>query len=289
MRDAATVVLVRDAAEGSAPAGGSLEVFVLRRHPGIVFGGGAHVFPGGAVDPADRSVDAYRRVVGLDDPAASSLLGLRAGGLGFWVAAVREAFEEGGILLTRGPAGERPDPHRHQALRDALNRRLATGVDVLRETGRLHTADLLLLAHFVTPPGAPRRYDTWFFVAAAPPGQDGAPDDDETVAAEWVRPADLLARARSGEVTLFGPTPQVIALLARYRSAADLLGAVAAAQAASGGRPGVARDGWGERIVLPGEPGFGRTTRGWSQPLVSPARPVRFDASAASAAEEGVA
>jgi 8-oxo-dGTP pyrophosphatase MutT (NUDIX family) len=295
VRDAATVVLVRDgtgAGEGgrqSERRGSGLEVFVLQRHPAMVFGGGAHVFPGGAVDPGDRAPEVSAHVVGLDDATASDRLGLRAGGLGFWVAAVREAFEEANILLLRDRTGGFADPGAHAGLRADLNGGTATSRDLFAATGAaLHAGDLHVLAHFVTPPGAPRRYDTWFFVAAVPEGQEGVHDDDEAVHSEWLGPGELLRRASAGDVHLFGPTPQVVRLLDRFDCARDLLAAAGAAQRASDGRAGVTRDGWGERVVLPGEPGYGVTRRTWTQPLPTPARPRRYDASDTAPAE-GVA
>ena len=94
VRDAATVMLVRDAADG-----GGMEVFMLRRNLNSDFVGGAYVFPGGAVDEADRHSDLERICTGRTDAAASEQLGIDSGGLAYWVAAVRECFEEAGVLL----------------------------------------------------------------------------------------------------------------------------------------------------------------------------------------------
>ncbi len=260
VRDAATVVVVRDAPD--------LHVFMLRRNPAMVFGGGAHVFPGGAVDAADR--DVAEHVVGLDDHEASRRLGVGTGGLGFWVAAVREAYEEADILLI-------PGIPRDEALRRALNRRDADARHLFASAAQpVVLDDLLLFAHFVTPPGAPRRYDTWFFVADGPDDQLGAHDDDEAVDSEWVRPQDALERHDGGDIELFGPTAQVLSVLARYDSAEALVSAVRAAQGATGSRAGVAREGWGERIVLPGERGFGTAATTWTQPLIAPSSPRAF-------------
>ena len=92
-REAATVMLVRDAPQ--------LEVFMLRRNLAVEFMGGAYVFPGGAVDADDRAPELLDRCHGRDDSSASTQLGLHAGGMAFWVAAIREAFEEAGVLLAR--------------------------------------------------------------------------------------------------------------------------------------------------------------------------------------------
>jgi len=97
VRDAATVMLVRDGSDG-------LEVFMVRRSLRLVFAGGAHVFPGGAVDDADRGMEAWS--VGRTDEQASAALGLGRGGLAFWVAAIRECFEEAGYLLALDADGD---------------------------------------------------------------------------------------------------------------------------------------------------------------------------------------
>src|SRR5215210_737399 len=131
-REAATVMLVRDDPE--------LEVFMLRRNLEAAFMGGAYVFPGGAVDPDDRAPELFARCDGRDDAGASAALGLPAGGLGFWVAAVREAFEEAGVLLARSAATRLPVDLDDRSRADRLERaRRAVGsgdralLDVVRD------------------------------------------------------------------------------------------------------------------------------------------------------------
>ena len=173
----------------------ALEVFVMRRTPRAVFGPGATVFPGGAVDASDAQALAH--VVGADDAAASAELGLTDGGLVRRVAAVRECFEEAGILLARDRATGAPATPAPE-WRDALNAGHATLGQVLaRDALVIDATDLRVFAHWLTPTGAPRRYDTWFFVARAPDGQDGAHDDAELVASEWIRPPDALGAPRA--------------------------------------------------------------------------------------------
>ena len=99
--EAATVMLVRDGADGRGP-----EVFMLRRTHSAVFGGGYYVFPGGRLDPADRGAAVYSLSEGLDDPSASAMLGVDGGGLGYWMAAIRECFEEAGVLIALDAAGK---------------------------------------------------------------------------------------------------------------------------------------------------------------------------------------
>jgi 8-oxo-dGTP pyrophosphatase MutT (NUDIX family) len=208
LRDAATVMLLRD-----DPDGGGIEVCMLQRNLASEFVAGAYVFPGGSVDPDDRGPAAEAICDGLTGARASQLLGVDRGGLGFWVAALRECFEEAGVLLARDRHGETLDfgPPDVAARFEAHRRRLNAGevalLDVCREEGiRLDVSDVHFVSHWVTPELAPKRYDTRFFVAAAPPGQVARHDEGETIDTLWVRPGDALARGEIGEVELLPPT-----------------------------------------------------------------------------------
>jgi 8-oxo-dGTP pyrophosphatase MutT (NUDIX family) len=259
-------MLLRDAPE--------LEVFVLERTPRAVFGPGATVFPGGAVDPGDA--DAVGAVVGLDDAAASAEHGLATGGLSLRVAAVRECFEEAGILLARDAASRAPADAKVE-WRDALHAGHATMAHVLATEGLVIDArDLRIFAHWLTPVGAPRRYDTWFFVAAAPDGHAGVHDDVELVASDWVRPVVALERHSRGEIDLVFPTLRSLATLARFGHASEVLAALDAIPRHPGGRPVVVPDGTGERVLLPGDdPALAST---WTIPLpdLDPRAEARF-------------
>lgn len=265
-RDAATVMLVRD-----GPASGSLEVFMLRRNLNSAFVGGLYLFPGGAVDDADRRPEMTQRCRGRSDSEASALLGVEAGGLGFWVAAVRECFEEAGVLLAsraaqapdagefvtfEGAEGERFAAHR-RAL-DSGERELA---DLCREedlvlgTDRIH-----YFSHWVTPLGAPRRYDTRFFVAPVPPYQVPLHDDREAIASTWCRPEDALEQCRSGRMEMIHPTIRNLEEIAGFATAAELIEAAAEAERDPTSFPRLPPDttgGQGVRIPLPGRPDEG--------------------------------
>jgi 8-oxo-dGTP pyrophosphatase MutT (NUDIX family) len=255
-REAATVMLVRDDPD--------LEVFMLRRNLEVEFMGGAHVFPGGAVDVDDRAPELLARCDGRDDADASAALGLPGGGLGFWVAAVREAFEEAGVLLARSAATGRPVDVDDVSRADRLERaRRAVGsgdrafLDVVRdEDVRLDLGALHLFSHWITPAVSPRRYDTWFFVAAAPEGHAYLHDDGETVASVWIRPVDALRRAERGELELIFPTVRNLEQLARFRTAHDLLHAASWAGADAATPARMVGDAGGRRILLPIDPGF---------------------------------
>lgn len=232
LRDAATVMLVRDVADGDG-----IEVFMLRRNLHSDFVGGAYVFPGGAVDPADRLDDLEALCVGRTDADASERLGIDHGGLAYWVAAIRESFEEAGVLLAydTGAGGHLvrladhdPDTtarfEDHRRAVDHGERRL---VEVCEAEGlRLAVDTIYYFSHWITPEGAIRRYDTRFFVAAAPDGQVPLHDDREVIANLWIRPQDALARHEAGEFEMIFPTVRSLLALTRFSSAADRKGVV---------------------------------------------------------------
>ena len=264
IRPAATVMLVRDT---PAPSGGTtLEVLMVRRNLRSDFVGGAYVFPGGAVDPLDGGAAAEALCVGRTDAGASTLLGFGSGGLAYWVAVVRETFEEAGLLLARregGPdllSGDPEEEARFAAARLAVNAGSRRFLDLCRDEGlRLTVGDIHYFAHWITPRGAPRRYDTRFFVAAAPPGQIAAHDAGETIAEVWISPHDALARHRAGEIEIIFPTIRNLQAIGRFDTSAALLDAAEEASSAVPAiEPRVVPDGNGMRIVLPGDPAYER-------------------------------
>ncbi len=257
-RDAATVMLVRDGESG-------VEVFMLRRHLSSAFLGGAYVFPGGALDEHDRHADLDAVCVGRSDAAASELLGLDPpeGGLAFWVAAIREAFEEAGVLLAYGADGtiiDWSDPDvaarfaEHRKAVDAGERRL---VDVCVEEGlQLAVDSMHYFSHWITPIGPPRRFDTRFFVAKAPAGHTYLHDARETIDNTWVRPADAIAMQVRGEVDIIFPTLRSLDAIGRFATTSELLTAAAAIEHVPTMLPRVVQDHDGMRILLPGDPGY---------------------------------
>lgn len=258
-RPAATVMVVRDGPMQDAP----LEVLMLRRNLLADFVGGAHVFPGGAVDSGDADPLLQGLCPGLSDADASAALGVPSGGLAYWVAAVRECFEEAGLLFARD-AGGAPltfsDPDvaarfaRHRA---ALNARQRSFLDVCHaEDLSLAVDSLQYFAHWITPEGSPRRYDTRFFVAPAPDGQTPTHDAAETIADMWVRPADALDRHRAGQMELILPTIRNLQAIGRFATSAELLDAAAAPGDVPTVLPRVVPDGRGLRILLPGDAGY---------------------------------
>ena len=250
---AATVTLVRDSDDG-------LEVLMLQRNFQSGFMPGMHVFPGGALDESDYSQEACARCVGLDDPAASSILKLERGGLAYWVAAIRESFEEAGILLAcdaRGDMVALSEPagiERFRVHRDALNAGEQEFIALLaREHLRLAADRLVYFSHWITPLGAPRRYDTRFFIARMPNAQDALHDNLETIGHVWVRPRTALEAHGSGKFNLRTPTLRTLELFARFAAVDDLIAAMRAQHEVPAILPRIAKDG---RRLLPGDPGY---------------------------------
>ena len=237
---------------------------MVRRNLRSDFVGGAYVFPGGAVDPLDGGAEAEALCAGRSDAEASALLGQPAGGLAYWVAVVRETFEEAGLLLAERPdgpallAGDPREEARLAAARVAVNDGTRRFLDLCRDEGlRLAVGDVHYFAHWVTPRGAPRRYDTRFFAAAAPDGQIAAHDAGETIADVWIAPDEALARHRAGEIEIIFPTIRNLQAISRFSTSGALLAAAARASSAVPAiEPRVVADGNGMRIVLPGDSGY---------------------------------
>ncbi|MFB7610616.1 NUDIX hydrolase [Streptomyces gardneri] len=218
-RRAATVLLLRDGAAGP-------DVHMLRRRASMAFAGGAYAYPGGGVDPRDEqpvrwagpSLAEWAGRLGLDDPAQAQAV---------VCAAVRETFEEAGVLL----AGETADTvvgdttgEEWERDREALVTRELHFADFLDRRGLVLRSDLLgAWARWITPEFEQRRFDTWFFVAALPAGQrtrDVSGEADRTV---WIRPAEAAAGYDRGELTMMPPTISTLRALEPYGTAAEAL------------------------------------------------------------------
>jgi 8-oxo-dGTP pyrophosphatase MutT (NUDIX family) len=201
-RPASTILLLRD---GAGAAGDKIEVFMMVRHYEIDFSSGALVFPGGSVDQGDQDI--------IADPALyTGGEGLDAAALSFRIAAIRETFEESGILLARvrgttAPVDAKRAAEIEVAHRAALSEGKTTFLKVLIDNGLLLALDELVpYAHWITPEGMPKRFDTWFFLAAAPPEQIGAHDGRESTDSIWLSPREALAGGESGRFKLPFPT-----------------------------------------------------------------------------------
>jgi 8-oxo-dGTP pyrophosphatase MutT (NUDIX family) len=213
-------MLVRDGDRG-------LEVFMLRRTAAAVFAAGMYVFPGGKVDAADAEATIAAHCAGLDDALASRVLRLPSGGLRFWVAAIRECFEEAGVLLAEPVGGGGPLSFHETEVAERFNRyrrevhrgSLSLAALCEREGLRLTADSIGYVSRWITPMGQARRFDARFFVARAPQRQEPLHDDHETVESLWVRPADALERYRAGDLGMFTPTVSNLEFLDSHTSA----------------------------------------------------------------------
>jgi len=204
-RAAATLVLLRPGSDGP-------EALMIQRVQSAAFLGGAYVFPGGALDEDDAGPRSFRRVRGLTDVEASARLGLPQRGLAYWVAAVRECFEEAGVLLAVTQDGKQIAAEEAQALS-----RKAPFIEMLESANLYIPADrVAYYGHWITAPGRSRRFDTRFFVAQAPEGQEGAHDAAETVHHLWIRPQAALERGSRGEIELVPATQHTLRDMGRF-------------------------------------------------------------------------
>lgn len=215
-----------------------LEVFMMRRTTKAAFAGGMYVFPGGAVDAEDSS---------------------------FEVAAIRECFEEAGVLLACSPTGDiirLDDPllsERFTAYRHQVHAGQRSMTSVLESEELLPMVDQLRwVSHWVTPFGEVRRFDTRFYVTAMPPDQAPLHDDLETVDSLWVSPGDALSRARRGELLMLPPTVVNLEFLADHQSVDATLTATSQVGTPPRILPKVrwGADGRIEALLMPGDRGY---------------------------------
>lgn len=209
-RPSSTVVLVR-------AASGDPEVFMVRRHARSSFGM-AHAFPGGVVDPEDGAV--HENCNGVSSHKANTNLGVEKDGLDYYSAAVRELFEESGVLLANiDGVVEGLD-----AARDALNDGSDNWADfVIRNKLELHCDQLHYFSHWITPPSEEKRYSTRFFLAAIPEGQEAGHCGGELTSSCWMTAHDVLAAGRAGDITLHFPTVKTLESIARHKSLDELM------------------------------------------------------------------
>jgi 8-oxo-dGTP pyrophosphatase MutT (NUDIX family) len=261
VRPAATVMLLRDVPSG-------LEVFMLQRTMSAAFARGQYVFPGGRVDDADHGDDFEPICDGYDDTSASAALGLEHGGLAWFVAAIRESFEEAGVLLAR-PTGadhvvrfDSPEVvERFSTARRAIHTGEMTLVELcVAEDLQLLTDRLHVVAHWLTPLGERRRFDTRFFVAHAPPSQQPLHDDQETIASLWIGPDEALAMWEAGELQMFPPTIACLRWLAGHATADAAIAATGTIPTRVEPRLVLDEDERLVGILVPGDPAYDTTT-----------------------------
>ena len=251
-RHAATVVLLRDGDRG-------VEAYLLRRLGSMAFAGGMYVFPGGSVDPRDGDAD----IAWAGPPAAEWAAPLSADerlARALVAAAVRETFEESGVLLagpSPGAVTRVEDDREHwQREQAALLDRTAAMADVLARNGLVLRADLLRpWAHWVTPEIEPKRFDTRFFVAALPEGQTPVHFRGESDHSEWALPRDAVERHSNGEIAMLPPTVFTLAEIGAYDTVADVM-AAATRRDVRRVLPKIVVAGDDVLLLLPGDPGY---------------------------------
>ena len=224
-RPAATVVLMRDSDEG-------IQILLLKRVHSAGFVPGAYVFPGGRVDGEDADPEALRRTPGLTVDTAAERMGLRDAdppAVAYYIAAVREAFEETGILVARNVDGD-PIPTAAVALRvlevrDRLLDESCSFARALEDLGA-HIDDTAIeyVGHWMTPIAEPLRYDARFFAAVVPPESDPAIHTAEMLDAIWISPSSALERTREGSLPMVFPTIKTLESIMDFDTASEVLG-----------------------------------------------------------------
>ena len=219
-RPASTVVLLRDGTTG-------IETLLMRRNARASFMPEAYVFPGGALDARDAAPEVLRHCGDLDDASVSRRLGMDRGGLSWLVAGLRECFEESGLLLARSQTGKLPavaDP----VTRNEWRRRLMADTHTLAQLCEQHALqlacdELVFHSQWVTPPTRNKRFDTRFFLARAPQGQEASLVSDEMADLLWISLDAALQRASQGSLLLMTATRKTIEVIRPFANVAEAL------------------------------------------------------------------
>jgi 8-oxo-dGTP pyrophosphatase MutT (NUDIX family) len=255
-RTAATIVIVRDTPHG-------LEVLLMRRAEKGDHNSGAWVFPGGLVERTDQRCHAA--CCGLDDAAASAIIGVQRNGLDHYVAAIRECFEEAGLLFAVDAQDQLVNLQTEfgthlSALRGALHDGRYEFDDLCRNFGlRLATDRLFYFAHWLTPIGRVKRFDTRFFLAVLPEGQTSKPDAIETLDQVWLRPAAALSTDNSRRLMV--PTRSIINTISQFSDTHSLLAWARSPHEVKKVLPRLSVASTGPRPVLPHEPAWAEIGR----------------------------
>lgn len=245
IRPAATVMLIRKTR--------ALEVLMMRRHAKTVFAGGMWVFPGGAVDPADFELDIHGQDR-IDIPGGTEKPINPYEDRAYYAAAIRECFEESGVLMTTSSAlATQPTSSALVEARSALNAGSLPFNEMLATWSMIPDATAMqLVARWVTPVGSPRRFDTRFFITACTDSTQAAHDDQELVDSAWMTPQSVLDAFASGEMDLMTPTLRMLKSLSRHESVGEVFSYLEAHRRFE--RVRVVND--SRELLLPGEPGY---------------------------------
>jgi len=256
IRAAASLLVLRDGPQG-------MQLLLMRRpERDNDFRSGACVFPGGVLDRGDAEL--HRWCLGLDDATASARLGLERGGLDYFIAALRECFEEVGLLYVCRPDGDAADVGAHaEALHD-WRHRLHQGQATLAQLcaafdWRLDLRDMAYLAHWLTPVTRPKRFDTRFFVRLALPGQTARPDLGEALELMWLTPDEALDPQR--RLKLLNVTQRVLHDIRGFDDARAAFGHALALRGVARVFPRPALDRNGPRFVIESDPAYAEVAR----------------------------
>ena len=215
IKPAATVILMREEIKGD------FEIFMVKRSSRSTFGS-LYVFPGGKLDPEDSENDLYPYCEGMNNEEASKQLGIKDNGLSFWIACIRECFEEVGVLLTNPDDSILQDTNKLTKLRKELNNKEITFKEIcVSESLRLRTKNIVPCAHWITPDIETKRFDTRFFLAKVNAKQLASHDGFELTESFWIKPADALAKLKNGEMNMILPTIKNIEKLAEFSSSTE--------------------------------------------------------------------
>ena len=223
-KPAATIALLRD-----SPS--RMEVLLLKRDRNASFVPGAYVFPGGRVDPADWTKQTLASIDGLTTETAATRLGLvgtSPPAIAYYIAALREAFEETGILVGVGPNAQAPPTAAASVEVEVLRNGLMEGSVSFNEalkhlSCRIDGSSIEYLAHWITPEREPRRFDTRFFAARVQTDAEPIFDPREMTEARWLSPKEALARNQGGTLPMIFPTIDTLQRLADYTTVGDAL------------------------------------------------------------------
>ena len=251
VRPASTIMLIDDRPD--------LQVFMMERHANTAFAGGMWVFPGGAVDNQDDANYFSSSSTTRKDKKISTIMGINTGGLTYCLAAIRETFEEAGVLLSLNRKDQSPlditaeSVERFQRYRDQLNadeidlKTIFENESLVPDVEKIH-----YIARWITPLGSPRRFDARFFVAKMPSLQIPMHDKKELVNSRWMSPGELIDKAANKEMVLMSPTLRMIKSLAEFDSTDQVIESAASNlkdhRARVHATSGV--------IVMPHEPGY---------------------------------
>ena len=221
-KPAATVLLVR------APSN-KVEVFMIKRNAKTNFGG-AWVFPGGKLDPVDEEIEINSFCSGLTDEMASQIINVEEGGLNYWIACIRECFEECGVLLAYRENGDlfgASDDEEMKIVasyREKLNKGEPVLLELCKELNlKLAVDRLAYVSHWITPKMEMKRYSTRFFIALAPSDQEAIHDGSEGVESTWITPEDAIKQGEEGKFPIILPTIRNLEAIVGFSSTDKLL------------------------------------------------------------------